>query len=438
MKKLKNLNVILVTLGICTTPILAHATNGLFMIGFGNKSRAMGGVGIAMPLDSLSAAANPATISGMDTRFDIGMDIFMPNVESQLGSVSSESVAQVNGFNAESVFILPSMGGVYQLNDKYTLGVNVVPVGGGGTKFRTNFFEAAGAGTADTPGITNILGVDLLFGEIVTTIAYKANENHHFGASFVIGIARFEAYGLNLFDPFTQTQGTLDNFTNQGKDWTFGFGGKIGWLGNFGDLSVGASYSSKVYMDEYNNYGELLAENGDMDIPANFGLGIAYKFMPEFTVAFDVTRTFYEDVRSIANTGPNLAGDPAGPLGSDDRKLGLPNGLGFGWTNMTVYKLGGAYQINNFILRAGWNYGENPINEDREIIFNLLAPAVTEHHLTLGGTYLLGSDMEINLSYIHAFAVEISGPTYISDDGSNLGRTEMDQNAIGGSFSMKF
>ena len=46
--------------------------------------------------------------------------------------------------------------------------------------------------------------------------------------------------------------------------------------------------------------------------------------------------------------------------------------------------------------------------------------------------------MEINISYIHAFLNEICGPTYISDDGSNLGCMKMDQNAIGGSFAMKF
>ena len=36
----------------CFLPAAVYATNGLFMIGNGNKSKGMGGVGIAAPMDS--------------------------------------------------------------------------------------------------------------------------------------------------------------------------------------------------------------------------------------------------------------------------------------------------------------------------------------------------------------------------------------------------
>ena len=89
-------------------------------------------------------------------------------------------------------------------------------------------------------------------------------------------------------------------------------------------------------------------------------------------------------------------------------------------------------------LRAGWNYGKSPINENREIIFNMLAPATTEHHVTFGGTYRIATDMELSMSVVHAFNNLQQGPTYISDDGSNLGQIEMNQTSIGGSFAYKF
>jgi len=420
-------------------PVASYATNGLFLIGNGNKAKGMGGVGIGLSIDALSAASNPATISGMANRFDIGADIFVPSVEGTLGSVSSKSEAAINGIGLNSTFILPAMGGTYQWNEDITLGLSVVPVGGGGTKYLTNFFEAAAAGTPNAPSVSNRLGVDLVVGEIVTTIAYRINKTHSFGASLLIGIARFEAYGLDLFDPFTQTQGTTDNFTDQGKDWTVGVGARIGWMGDFGKLKVGLAYTSEVDMDEFNHYTELFAENGDLDIPADIGMGISYQATSDLLVALDIKHIFYEDVASIGNLGPNLAGNPAGALGSEDRRLGLANGLGFGWTDTTVYKIGAEYNINEkWIARAGWNYAESPINEDREIIFNLVAPATVEHHLTLGGTYNISPTMEINASYVHAFENEQCGPTYISDDGSNLGCLKMSQNTIGGSFSMKY
>lgn len=432
---------VLVALGvICTLtiPSISSATNGMFLIGSGNKSRAMGGVGIATPLDSLSMSANPATISGMTDRFDIGMDIFRPQVESQLGSLTDESVAAVNGVGLESTFFMPAMAITYQWSDTITLGFSMGAAGGGGTKFEKNFFEAANTGDPNAPSVNSRLGVDLAVMEMAPTIAYKLSDKHHVGASMVIGVARFEAFGLGLFSTFTPSN-TLDHMSDQGKDWSFGAGMRIGWMGDFGKFKVGAKYTSKIFMQDFDHYSELFAESGSLDIPANLGFGISMQPNRKLLVAFDITHTFYEDVKAIGNRGPNLAGDPAGPTNGGQWELGLSEGMGFGWENQTVAKFGIAHTYSDkVILRGGWNYGKSPIDESREIIFNLLAPATVEHHLTLGGTYLLSPTMEINVSYMHAFENEQSGPTYISDDGSNFGRLQMSQDAIGGSFSMQY
>ncbi len=433
MKKLFSVGMTAV-LSCALLPSVANATNGLFLIGNGNIAKGMGGAGIAVQADSLSAATNPALIAGMADRFDIGVDIFHPNVEAKLGSVGSKSNAQINGMGLNSTFILPNMGGTYQWNDKMTLGLSVVPVGGGGTKYSTNFFEAT------RNGVNSQLGVDLVIGEVVPTIAYKINKMNSVGASLLIGISRFSASGLGLFSQFkSKHPRTPENFTDQGRNWTFGTGARIGWLGTFGKVKIGAEYTSKVWMQSLKHYSQLFAENGSFDIPANAGLGISLEATPKLLLAFDIKRVFYSDVKSIANGGPNLAGNPNGPLSNQNRRLGLSNGLGFGWTNRTVYKLGAEYHVNeNWIARAGWNYSKSPINENTQIIFNLLAPATVQNHLTLGGTYNLSPDMAINASYIHAFWHGQSGPTYVSNDGSNLASLSMSQDTVGASFSMKY
>lgn len=426
-----------IAFGLVTPSV--YATNGMFMIGNGNKSQAMGGAGIALQLDSLSGATNPATIAGMENRFDIGMDLFYVNAESQLGSVSAESEASVNPFGVDNLFIMPAIGVTYQYTNDITLGFTMVPTGGGGTKFTTNFFEAAAAGTTNTSTINDKLGVDLIVAEMAPTLAYKLDEENQVGVSLVLSMARFNAYGIGLFDPFTQNQGSIDDFTNQGKDWTWGAGLRIGWLGQYGDFSVGAVYTSKVIQDDFNRYEELFADHGSFDVPAILGLGFSYQATAELLLAMDITYTFYEDVKAIGNAGPNLAGDPDGPLGDESRRLGLENGLGFGWDNQTVFKVGLEYlYTDNLILRTGWNYGKSPIDENEDIIFNLLAPASTQNHFTLGGTYILSKDMELSFSYVHAFEYEQSGPTYISDDGSNLGRLSMSQHSLGATFGYKF
>ena len=50
----------------------AQATNGYFSHGYGVKSQAIAGVGIALPQDGLTAATNPAGTAFTGTRLDVG------------------------------------------------------------------------------------------------------------------------------------------------------------------------------------------------------------------------------------------------------------------------------------------------------------------------------------------------------------------------------
>lgn len=54
----------------------AFATNGYFQHGYGIKSQGMGGVGIALPQDSLTAAINPAGMGLIGNRYDFGINYF--------------------------------------------------------------------------------------------------------------------------------------------------------------------------------------------------------------------------------------------------------------------------------------------------------------------------------------------------------------------------
>ncbi len=57
---------------------------------------------------------------------------------------------------------------------------------------------------------------------------------------------------------------------------------------------------------------------------------------------------------------------------------------GFGWDDIKVLAVGSQFQATDkFALRAGYNYSDNPIPEENSF-FNVAAPAVIQHHLTLG------------------------------------------------------
>lgn len=437
-KKLKLVTALGCALGMAA-PASVFATNGMFLIGYGNKSRGMGGVGITMTHDTLASAANPATMAFIKgNQFDIGGDLFQANAEASIGEdgvyldrVTVESKPDHLAI-ADGLYIMPSLGASWNDGD-LSYGFTMVPVGGGGSRYEPNLYNSviAGAPTDEK------MGVSLVVMNINPTIAYKLNENNSVGATLILGLQVFKAYGLSYFQTFTESD-SPDSLTDQGTDVSYGAGIRLGWMGNYMEnkLSLGAEYTSETYMSKFDDYKELFAGQGELNTPGNIGIGASYKFMDNLIVALDINYVMYEDIPAIANTGPGQGtGGALYVTGSETNQLGLDEGLGFGWGNQTIYKLGVAYSYNSeWTLRGGWNYAESPIHSESDILFSMVAPATTEHHLTLGASYQHTKDTEFNFSYGHGFENEQYGPTYIG----GYGEISMSTNALGASMSMKF
>ena len=64
---------------------------------------------------------------------------------------------------------------------------------------------------------------------------------------------------------------------------------------------MGATWASKTYMGKFDKYRGLFAEQGDFDIPSNFGVGLAWKATNELTIAGDYQRILYSQVAAIGN-----------------------------------------------------------------------------------------------------------------------------------------
>jgi long-chain fatty acid transport protein len=242
------------------------------------------------------------------------------------------------------------------------------------------------------------------------------------------------------------------NFTGEGWDSSFGAGVRLGWLGKFVDekLRLGVNYTSRTYMTKFDKYKNLFAEQGSFDIPENISAGIAYDFTPAWTATFDIQRIFWSDVKSIGNPGPNVFHNEPGQdffvlcPGADKTSclLGGDNGLGFGWHDQTVYKIGVDWAINkNWNARAGWNYAESPIQPD-QILFNFVAPATPEHHLTLGVGYEINETFVVDGSFVYAFSNPIDGPTPFGPGGATVTGTnasiDMVQLSIGATLGWRF
>lgn len=453
--KYRSLGLAVLAGALTSASLPVSATNGYFLPGFGQRSLGMGGVGIALAGDSVSQAANPANLAKMEMRFDIGAALFNPvrngkvwdSPTSALGGFGFHTDNPTTGGDGETseseVFLMPEMGYVMPFDEKLTFGVAMVGNGGMNTTYRQNFFNF---GT--TPGQNTTVGVDLMQVLVPVSAAYRVTDTQTVGASVTLAAQRFAAKGLQAFNAFSVTSDP-GRLSNNGYDYSVGGGLRLGWQGElFGDerIKVGATWSSKLYMTKFDRYSSLFAERGDFDVPENYGVGLALKPNDDLTVAFDVVRIRYSGIASVSNRGPGtntagvtmpylfalvLSGGATDPNGV---KTGLDNGMGFGWTDQTVYKLGVDYALNDKLnLRLGFNYGRSPIPND-QLVFNLLAPATVEKHYTVGFTYKVKDDMEVTGAYVHAASHNQSGCGNAIVDCVDF---SMHQNALGVSFGWK-
>ena len=452
MFKNKRLCTWLVTAAVML-PASAMATNGYFLIGFGAKQRGMAGTAVASTNDGLAAGVNAAAMTDIETRFDIGGDLFLPKSGAFVDSVE----LPVDDLSSRDTFLIPNMGGVLKWDDKITLGFAMVGAGAA-TRFNqgvaackdndpltvgNNFFNFSCNGSEPYRGFQteDRLSIDLYQVQMLPSIAYKLNEQHSVGASLVIAYQQFRAIGLGAMEAlgFTNTSGAL---TNNGWSRSTGIGFRVNWLGKFMDnkLKVGVNLSPRVNMSEFDEYRGLFAEQGDFDIPANYAVGLAYQYDNKLSMAFDIQRINFGDVKSVGNPGPQNQGGffPCGNVTCG--ALGNNEGLGFGWDNQTVYKIGGEYAYSaEWTYRAGINYGKSPAQSE-DVLFNTLAPAVDELHFALGATWVIASDMELSFSYVHAKENTVTGATAYSarpptEDNAAI---TMVQDSFGGSFAMKF
>jgi long-chain fatty acid transport protein len=400
-------------------PLAAQATTGYFAHGYGIKAKATGGVGIALPQDSLAAASNPAGMAWIGNRADLGVEWFMPDRSAEIAGNGFGMSGTYDGNGAAS-FLIPEFGYNRMLSPNMSLGISVYGNGGMNTTYETNPFGAIG-GVGEA-------GVDLMQLFIAPTVAWKSG-NHSFGISLNLAYQRFEANGLQ---PFIAASSSGGNVTNQGYDDSTGWGVRVGWTGQVTPtVMLGATYQSKTSMSKFDKYRGLFANQGEFDIPENYGAGIAWKASPALTVAGDVVRINYGDIPAVGN--------PADCLFAGACALGSTNGPGFGWQNTTVYKLGVTYELNPKVtLRGGYVTLKQPIPSS-QTFFNILAPGVVEDHLTLGATWKTAGNGELTVMYMHAFEKKVNGAGSIPGAyGSGEANLKMSQDSLGVAYGWKY
>lgn len=364
------------------------ATNGYFDHGYGIKAKGMGGAGIAFAQDALAPATNPAGAALIPDSVEIGVSLFRPD----------RGATPIGGgyldANGKASFVIPDFGYRTSITPDLAFDLAIFGNGGMNTTYSAPIFG------------TSPLSMNLEQAFVAPSLAWKSGD-HAVGASLILAHQRFKATGLEGF-----------GISNQGTDTALGAGARLGYTAKVNAwLTVGATYQTRIRNERFDKYAGLFAEQGDFDVPSNFGVGLAAKASDRLTVAVDVSRIRYSEIAAVGNPNSFFIG---GQLGTD-------NGPGFGWRDITVYKLGAAYAATpSLTLRAGYNHNTQPIPGD-QTTFNVIAPGVVQDHVTLGFTWKLREKLELSGFYAHAFEETVSGNA-TQTGGFDL---RMDQDSVG-------
>lgn len=380
---------------LALTSMVGHAlaTNGTMPHGYGIKAQGMGGTSIALPQDAIAAANNPAGMAFVGDRIDAGLVWLKADRGASIGGAYFSANEKVNYF-------IPDFGYNRVIDSRLAAGISVVGNGVG-----TRYAHPIG------PTSNSKAGSELMQVVMSPTLSYKLNPDHALGVSLNVAYQRLKIEGVEH-----------TGLANQGFEHSFGYGFGLGWTGKLHDqVTLGASYISKTHMGKLEKYRTLLAGNGEFDIPEHFGIGIAITPMPKITIAADVMRVNWSDIKSIGNslTSPGA--------------FGAPNGPGFGWKDQNVFRIGVNYAVTDtFELRGGYSRGSQIIASS-ETTLNYLAPVTPQKHLSVGATWHF--DKKVNLSMVYAHALDTS----VIGSGPSLGiNPRHSQNWLGASIGWMY
>jgi long-chain fatty acid transport protein len=411
----------------------AEATNGYFSNGYGTAAKGMSGASVAAPQDTQAAVNNPAGMRALGDRVDGGLALFSPIRE--FNATSNQTfIADFEEKSKSNIFFIPSLGASWDMGD-YSLGLTMSANGGMNTDYATTVFAGGTSGKT---------GIDLMQAFIGATYARDIGDTHTFGITPTFAVQRFSATGLQGFANISTDSTKL---SDNGHDYSYGGGVRIGWLTKVSDkVTLGFSGQSRMYMTKFDKYAGLFAEKGGFDIPGSVTFGGSIKATDKLTVNADVQRIFYNSVKSISNGLPSVLPFHNSFNADTRQSLGGTDGVGFGWQDMNIIKLGAQYVYSDTLtLRAGASHNSDAF-KGTETLFNILAPAVVDTHLSVGATYSTTPTMSWNFSFTHAFASDITGAnvnhatvTTLGSDGTSRPiKLEMYQNEVEVGFSYNF
>ncbi len=377
---------------VCMLAPQAGATEGMFQHAYGLRHKALAGAGVASIEDATGISINPAGLVDVGDQFNMGVSFFMPF--RQYTATGTTRISQGTHKSTGNFWPAPTLAYARQIDADSTFAFSIFGNGGMNTTYRA-FTSSLGCNPPGGAFCQGKAGVDLMQMFVSAAYARRFGERLSIGIAPILAVQRFKAYGLgNGGAGFSAMSAYPDDFSNRGYNWSAGGGMRVGITFKPTDrLSIGASYQTKMWMSKLDKYRGLFAEKGNMDIPANLQVGIAYQLTDDLKVMLDYRHIFYDGVKAI---GASSVFNGVDQFGTDD-------GPGFGWQDSNTIKLGLEYQwSDDLILRAGYAYiWPNPVPAT-ETAINIISPGVIRHEFTGGGTWRYDVNNDVDFAFMIA------------------------------------
>ena len=355
----------------------AFATNGTSLIGYGAKSRGMGGTGVAMLQGSESGFNNPALIGySQGTEVSIGGTYFAPDVSLEAKGTSPFVIPEGSYSSTASASMIPAVSMSTKVNDSFAWGLALYGVGGMGVDYRDEaMLDNPGTPIHDGPND------NLLLMRFAVPLTYTV-------AGFAIGVSPVIEYGA-LSMNLVQTGSGPDYSAGVTTDIAYGF--EVGAAYQIAGVTMGVDYKSAVTHDFKNTFDSKgmtgqAGSNSELDTPQIIAAGVSYEIAGS-TIAFDYKNIAYSSAK-----------------GFDD----------FAWNDMNVFALGYEYAATSWAVRVGYNYAEQPINLDidqtmadsglsfaQSLGSLMMFPGVTESHYTVGGSYVFSEHVSLDAAFVY-------------------------------------
>lgn len=416
------------------------ATNGDNLIALGVSARAMGGTGIAHFSAGASATGNPALITqSKGGEFTFGGTYLDPTVKVKTSNTSGVNDLSATSSSKENV--IPYAALTHNLGNGFCVGGSIFGAAGMGTNWMSE------EGLIGNPSIGDVglysMKSNLTLLKLSAPIAYQVD-------AFSFGIAPVLLFGTlkmgfeapdrdGSMAPLSTTH-TIDNGTSSDT----GYGYELGMTYRQADLglTLGAIYHSAISMRYDNQLSAVSREFGygtigsnfstfsdELEQPAEIGFGIDWS-TKDLSITADYRRILWGDAKGYKS---------------------------FNWSDQDVYALGVEYRFNDLALRAGYNYGKNPIHasDDNTAVnptipiqyqnthgdtinaFNhVMFPAITERHYTIGAGYQFNRTTSADVAFIYATSPEVT----VSAESVGLGDVSVtnDQFAASAALNVKF